>query len=302
MSGYHDHLVRAIAREHAVRVVVAFTRDLVAEGAARHGLSPAATCALGRALTSGALLATLTKGPERVTLQLSGDGPIGTITVDANDDGAVRGYAQHPASGPMLPAGRSAVAETLGRHGVVNVLRDLGLKELYQGQVALVTGEIDEDVEAYLRTSEQVPSALGCEVVLDDAGRVEAAAGILVQAMPEGDPDSVREAQHALRTGRLRDLLVGGQRDARAIAEQIYVAEPLELVGEERTIRFQCRCSQERIGDMLKLLTTVDLDEMIAEGKPAEVTCNFCNTHYRVEPSELERIRASIAGGPRQSN
>jgi molecular chaperone Hsp33 len=194
------------------------------------------------------------------------------------------------------------VAATLGRHGVVNVLRDLGLKELYQGQVSLVTGEIDEDVEAYLRTSEQMPSALGCEVLLDASGRVVVAGGILVQSLPGGDPTSVREVQHALRTGRLREILASGERSGRIIAEQIYGSGPLEIVGEERQVRFQCRCSPERIGDMLTLLSTVDLDEMIAAEKPTEVTCNFCNTHFTVDRRELERIREQVAGGPRQSN
>ncbi|HZS41298.1 MAG TPA: Hsp33 family molecular chaperone HslO [Polyangia bacterium] len=302
MQAPHDHLIRTIARESSVRVAVAVTSDLVADAARRHALSPAATCAVGRALTSGLLLATLTKGGERVTVQLVGDGPIGSITVDATDAGDVRGYAQHPTAGPPVVSGRVRVAETLGRHGVVNVLRDLGLKELYQGQVALVTGEVDEDVEAYLRSSEQVPSALGCEVLLDDAGAVRSSAGVLVQALPGGDPESVREIQHALRTGRLYDLLNAGERSARTLAEQIYVAEPLEVVGAERSVRFQCRCSPERIGDMLKLLTTVDLDEMIADDQAADVICNFCNTHYRIERAELERIRSQIAGGPRQSN
>src|SRR6185503_3485976 len=188
-----DHLVRAIVRAANVRVVCVLSTGVVKEAAERHHLSPATTCALGRALTSGLLLATLTKGNERVTVQLVGDGPVGSITVDATDEGDVRGYALHPEAGPP-PSGPSChVAETLGRDGVVNVLRDLGLKERYQGQVALTTGEVDEDIEAYLRMSEQVPSALGCEVLQDGAGQVLAAAGLLVQTLPEGDPDAVRE-------------------------------------------------------------------------------------------------------------
>jgi molecular chaperone Hsp33 len=298
---FRDHLVRAIARAADVRVAAAITTGLVIEGADRHGLSPAASCAVGRALTSGLLLATLTKGGERVTVQLVGDGPIGSITVDATD-GDVRGYAQHPKAGPDLQPGRISVAHTLGRRGVVNVLRDVGLRELYQGQVALVTGEVDEDVEAYLRSSEQVPSALGCEVVLGTDGRVVAAGGVLVQSLPGGAPDAVREMQHLLRTGGLYDLLVEGVHSAQTLAERLYAAAPLELVGEERPVRFRCRCSEERISDTLRLLTTVDLDEMIADGKPAEITCNFCNTTYRIDQAALERIRDSIAGGPRESN
>src|SRR5438874_723855 len=146
-----DHLIRAIAREHNVRVAGVITTRLVAEGAARHQLSPAATCAVGRALTSGLLLATLTKGGERVTV------------------------------------------------------------------------------------------------------------------LPDGGADSVREVQHALRTGALYDLLAGGERSAEALATRLYAAEPLEPIGAERAVRFRCRCSAQKIGDALQLLGTVDLDEMIAE-------------------------------------
>ncbi len=295
-----DHLVRAIDRERHVRVCAAVTTALVADGARRHELSAASARAVGRALTSGVLLATLTKGDERVTVQLIGDGPIGSITVDANGSGDVRGYALHPQAGADFAADRP-VADLVGRRGVVNVLRDLGLKELYQGQIALVTGEVDEDIEAYLRTSEQVPSALGCDVLLD-GNRVVAAAGILVQAMPGGDADVVREAQHALRTGLVADLLRQGVRSARMFAERAWSAGPLEFIGGERGVRFHCRCSPERIGEMLALLGTVDLDEMIAEDKPAEVVCNYCNTRYQIGRSELERIRARVAGGPRESN
>src|SRR4051812_2075892 len=111
----HDHLIRAIAREANLRIACAMTTHLVTEGATRHALSPTATCAVGRALTSGVLLATLTKGEERVTLQLVGDGPLGSITVDANGAGHVRGYALHPTAGPPLAAGRCQVSEALGR-------------------------------------------------------------------------------------------------------------------------------------------------------------------------------------------
>jgi molecular chaperone Hsp33 len=300
----HDHLIRAIARNANVRVACTVTTAVVADSARRHGLSPAATCAVGRALTSGLLLATLTKGGERVTVQLVGDGPIGSITVDATDAGHVRGYAAHPQAGPAVEAGvRCMVAQTLGRNGSVNVLRDLGLRELYQGQVTLTSGEIDEDIETYLRTSEQVPSALGCDVVLRPDGGVAAAAGVLVQSMPGGDPDSLRDVQHALRNGRLHELLTQTKwSSAAALAAQIYQTEPLEVIGEERTVRFACKCSPERIGDMLTLLTTVDLDEMIAEDKPVEITCNYCGQRFEVPRSELEKIRSQIAGGPRQSN
>lgn len=311
-----DLIVRGIDRVAGLRVVVAVTSDLVREAAERHGAEGLGACALGRALTSSLLLATLTKGGERVTLQLQGDGPIGGITADANDAGDVRGYIIHGDRARHDCAGRGRVVEVLGRNGVVNVLRDLGLKERYQGQTALTTGEVDEDVEGYLRSSEQIPSALGCDVVVE-GGRVLAAAGVLVQMMPEalgGSPEAqamiaehsdeaahaVREAQHALRIGVIWDFLRRGATSPRALAEEVY-GHPLEFL-DERALRFRCRCSMERVEDSMTLLSTVDLDEMIADEGRAEVTCNFCNEKYVVPKDRLEVIRQIIAHGPRGRN
>lgn len=297
-----DHLIRAIARGANVRVAAIMTTSLVADAARRHELAPAATVALGRGLTAGLLLATLTKGEERVTLQLTADGPLGTLTVDANGHGDVRGYVGKPQSDQPFAPGRQTLSALVGSNGVVNVLRDLGLKELYQGQTPLVSGEIDEDVEAYLRKSEQVPSALGCDVLVDEQGQVVVAAGVLVQAMPDGDPNAVQAAEEQLRSGRLYELLAAGERSLRVLAETIAGLGPLEWVGEERPVHFQCRCTPERISNVLTLLGTVDLDEMIAENKPAEVVCNYCNTRYQFGKPELERLRAEAAGRARENN
>lgn len=302
MSVSSDHLIRAIARGANVRVAAIITTSLVADAARRHELSPAATIALGRGLTAGLLLATLTKGEERVTVQLTSDGPIGTITVDANGGGDVRGYVGKPKVELDLGAGRPKLAPLVGTNGIVNVLRDLGLKELYQGQTPLVSGEIDEDVEAYLRKSEQVPSAMACDVLIDDKGQVIVAAGVLVQAMPDGDPEAVRAAEQILRSGKLYELLAAGERSSRVLAETTAGLGALEFVGEDRPVRFQCRCTPERIASVLQLLGTVDLDEMIAENKPAEVVCNYCNTRYQFGKSELERLRAEAAGRARENN
>lgn len=295
-----DLLARGILRDQNLRVCVAVTTALTQDAAARHGLAIGAACALGRSLTSGLLLATLSKSGERVTLQIVGSGPIGAVVVDASEAGQVRGYVKHPEAGATLPKGRVRLEPLLGRSGYVNVVRDLGLKENYQGQVPLITGEVDEDVESYLRTSEQVPSALGCEVVLSDDGGIAASAGILVQALPDGDAAYVREMQHALRTGALDELLSKGTVSARAIGSALVPG--LDFLGDDQPLEFRCRCAAERIIDMLRLLTIDDLDEMIAEGKPAEVTCNFCNALYQIGTPELERIREEAKTAVRERN
>jgi molecular chaperone Hsp33 len=188
----------------------------------------------------------------------------------------------------------------IGRDGVLNVVRDLGLRELYQGQVELTSGEVDEDVEGYLRRSEQVPSALSCDVVLDEKGEVVRAAGILVQALPGGDGSIVGRAVADFRSGALYQLLARSTPTARDIAMDLSPVQPIEFLAD-RPLRFQCRCSAERVRNTLRMLPPGDLDEMIAEGKPASVTCNFCNDTMSVDLDELREIR-SIVGGARASN
>jgi molecular chaperone Hsp33 len=290
-----DLLVRAIAKGDDLRIVAAVTTEAVREAVRRHELSGAASAVIGRAITSGLLLATMTKGEERVTLQWVGDGPLRSVTSDANAAGEVRAYVARPdaeAEAERGP-GRPRLGESLGKHGVLTVVRDLGMRELYQGQVSLVSGEVDEDVERYLRDSEQVPSALSCEVVLDAGGAVRRAGGILVQALPGGTSDAVTRANQRFQEGALYALLTGDEIGARALAERLSPSHPIEFLAD-RAVRFQCRCSAERIRSALRMLTRRDLDEMIEEAQPATVTCNFCNTTHIVELEELARIRDQL--------
>jgi len=291
-----DHLIRAMLPPLNVRLVAALSTDVCRTAKSRHKASPAAACALGRGLTASLLLATLSKTEERVTVQIVANGPLRGLTVDAYGDGMVRGYPLEPQAGLGISmASRQRLADLLGRSGVVNVVRDIGVRDRYQGQVALVTSEVDEDLEAYLRDSEQIPSALGCEVVMDAAGEVLMAGGVLAQSMPDSPPVTaahLRELQHALRTGALYHLLKSGPSSARALAELAAgpYAETVELI-DERPLRFHCRCDLSRIESMLLGMDTVELDGMIEEGR-AEITCNYCGRVYTLSRDDLLRLRA----------
>lgn len=295
-----DQLVRLLSVDGSFRVVACVNTSVVQEAARRHDLTGLAAVALGRALTAGQLLATLTKGDERISLQLTGDGPLRGLMVDAWANGDVRGYVHEPVLAEHEGSGRPWVASVLGRNGVVQVFRDLGLKDLYQGTGTLTVGEVDEDLETYLRVSEQIPSALGCEVLLDEAGAVIASAGVLVQAMPgtkeqEGDP--VREAQHRLRTGVLRRSLSEGARDPCFLAAQL-VADFLLRILFTGPVRFHCPCDKERVTRALITLGPVELEGMVQDLHGAEVTCHFCANRYTFGEAEvlalIQEIRAKL--------
>ena len=306
MEPRRDHIVRAFlhgpeGEGEAVRVLAGITTDVAAEAARRHHAVAGAAVALARVATSGLLLATLTKGGEKVTLQILGSGTLGGLTADANDAGDVRVYAS--SSEMLVPGGagkRVSLSRAVGRQGVVNVIRDLGMREQYRGQSPMITGEIDEDVENYLRLSEQIDSALGCEAVLAEGmGGVAASGGVLIQAMPGSEHAGlIREVQHRLRTGVLYDILAAGgeaTRDGEVMVRELL--GDLLLAGglvvlDRRPVRFFCPCSRERVDASLALLDDADLEAMIKEDGRAEVTCNFCGEVYDVPGADLEKIRA----------
>ena len=206
-----DVIVRYLAGGGTARVVVVVATELVREAARRHDATVGAAVAMGRAATAGLLLATLTKGDERVTLQILGDGPLGALTVDAKADGTARVFVKNPPVA-LFPANssRPSLGPIVGRVGVVSVVRDLGLGHDFRGQTSIVDGEIDTDVERYLSDSEQIDSALGCETIADDAGGIQIAFGILVQALPGSDGSTlVAAARGRLRAGACVELLTG---------------------------------------------------------------------------------------------
>jgi molecular chaperone Hsp33 len=296
-----DEIVRTALRGFPVRVVAATTTEVTREAVRRHQAGPAGALALGRGLTAGLLLATLTKDEERVSLQVLGDGPLGGLTVDAGSAGTARGYVRNPhvalPPASAAAAGRPSLAEVVGRAGVVNVVRDLGLRENFRGQTALASGEIDEDVERYLLDSEQIASAIACDAIVGADGTVAFAGGILLQALPGGDGAAiVAAAGEGLRTGRLAPILAARPENA----EEIILAALGDRFGEiqlldRRPVRFHCPCSRARAATSLALLGNAELSEMILEDGKAEVTCNFCRARYRFDEVELETIRRELS-------
>jgi molecular chaperone Hsp33 len=296
-----DRILRGLIESGQARVVVATATQAVREMAGRHRILGLPAIALGRGAVAGLLLATLTKDEEQVTLQVLGDGPLGGVTVDARSSGRVRGYVKRPEAvtwdAQLASATRIPLGEAIGKHGVVVVTRDLGMAQNYSGQAALQSGEIDEEVERYLNTSEQIDSLLRCETLVDGDGNVTAAAGLLVQTLPQARGAAVVEFVRDTLRGPvfstvLRNALAEGKFEPEAIARAALgqCADGMQVL-DLREVAFFCPCTRQRAEATLGMLRPADLQEMILETNEAEVTCNFCGARYRFSEVELEQLR-----------
>jgi molecular chaperone Hsp33 len=296
-----DQIMRSLIEGGQARVVVATATHAVREMVLRHKTLGVPAVALGRGALAGLLLATLTKDEEQVTLQVLGNGPLGGVTVDARSSGRVRGFVKRPGALAWDPAlasaARLSLGDAIGKQGVVNVTRDLGLAQNYSGQVALSTGEIDAEVEHYLNTSEQIDSVLHCETLVDSDGNVTAAAGLLVQTLPQAHGTAVVEfLRDTLRgpafTSVVKNALAKDNFTPEAIARAALGQCGADMqVLDLREVSFFCPCTRERAESTLGMLKPEDLKEMILETNLAEVTCNFCGQQYHFSEIEIERIR-----------
>jgi molecular chaperone Hsp33 len=273
--------------------LAAVTTALVEEALRRHGALPTAAAALGRALTGGALLGAGLKSGQRVALKFEGDGPLKKIIVEAESNGAVRGYVAEP--GVHLPSknGKLDVAGAVGRTGLLTVSKDLRLKEPYQGIVQLVSGEIAEDLAFYLAESEQVPSAVALGVYMETHGQVAAADGFLIQTLPPVREEVLEQVIARIqKLPSVTDLLRSGK-NPEAILADIYADLPYSIL-DKYSLAWQCSCSRERVERALLTLGREELIRLAADGEAATITCEFCRQEYTFKQEDLEKLGEEI--------
>ena len=288
-----DKLIRATAADNGIRAVGVITTRLTEEARRRHNLSYVATAALGRTMTAGLLLvSSMKKAESRVNIRFEGNGPLGSILVDAGLDGTVRGYVQNPeVELPPNDQGKLDVGGAVGKDGYLYVIRDVGFGYPYSSTVELISGEIGEDIANYLVTSEQTPSALLLGVFVGADG-VTAAGGLLLQVLPKAARD---ESLVALLESRLSKLsgftpLLRAGKSLNDIMDDMLGDLGLTIMPESQLVRFSCRCSFDRVLGALKMLGEAELQDMIEKDEGAEATCQFCNEVYQATESELSRI------------
>ena len=288
MSEYKDYIVRATAADHQLRAFAVTSRDIVEKAREIHNTSPVATAAIGRLLTAASMMGSMMKGEKDVlTLQIECGGPIGGITVTADSNADVKGYVNNP--NVILPPnaqGKLDVSGALGP-GFLNVIKDIGLREPYNGQTHLVSGEIAEDLTYYFATSEQVPSSVGLGVLMDKDNHVRQAGGFIIQVMPDTDDEVIDKLEARLgEVHSVTDMLDKGMTPEDILG---YVLDGMDVeILETIPTQYKCNCSVERVSKAIASIGKKDLQERIDDGEPIEVNCQFCGSHYKFDTEQLK--------------
>lgn len=290
-----DYLVRGMSMDGLVKVVAIRSTDFVERARQIHRTTPNATAAFGRALTAASMMGNMQKVENgSMTLQIKGNGPIGSIVCVSDPVGNVRGYVYN-ANVPFAEKypGKLDVGATVGTDGTLTVIRDMQMKEPYVGSVALVTGEIGDDVTAYFAQSEQTPTACALGVLVDRDQSVKVAGGYLIQLLPGATEEIIDKVEKGIqRAGAVTKMLEAGLTPEDILGQ---VCGDLGVVFMETTeVSYKCYCSRERVTAALVSLGREELTEIMNEDKAFPVECQFCDTEYSFTPDDIKTILKSI--------
>ena len=284
-----DYIVRATAANHQVRAFAATTRELVECAREHHNTSPVATASLGRLLTGGVMMGSMMKNDtDMLTINVRGNGPLEGITVTADSQGNVKGYVGNP--DVILPPkdGKLDVGGAVGI-GILQVIKDMGLKEPYVGDTILVTSEIAEDLTYYFASSEQVPSSVGLGVLMNKDNTVKCAGGFIIQMMPFAEEETIAQIEENLKNVTSVTELLDRGFTPEQLLEELLGNLGLEIT-DTMPAQFFCNCSKERVEKAVISIGKKDIQEMIDEGKEIEVKCHFCNTGYTYTVDDLKKM------------
>lgn len=290
-----DKLVRAIASNGDIRIIAAITTELVNEGVKIHECAPTAAAALGRMLTAGTLMGAMLKSEEdSLTIQISGGGEAKGVLVTAHADASVKGYIGNPKVDlPVNTQGKLDVGGVIGKNGKITIIKDMGLREPYVGQVPIYSGEIGDDLAYYFTVSEQTPSAVGLGVLVDTDLSIKAAGGFIIQMMP-----GANELTADLVTYRLQEIKSITEYIAKGMSiEEIlqFIFEDMDLkILDNMTPKYQCDCTREKVERAFMSIGEKELTEIYNENKTEELKCHFCNKGYEFTSEQIGEILKSV--------
>lgn len=286
-----DYIIRAIAADDQIRAFAATTKNMVEYARSRHNTSPVATAALGRLLTAGSMMGSMMKGDkDLLTIIVKGQGALGGITVTADSNCRVKGYVDEPMV--ILPAndkGKLDVSGAIGP-GTLKVIKDIGMREPYVGEINLISGELAEDLTYYFAVSEQVPSSVGLGVLMNRDNTVAQAGGFILQLMPDTSDEVITALEKKIANIESVTTMLSNGMTPEDILTEVLGDFGVRIM-DKRETSFSCNCSRERVEKALISVGKDELDKMIEEGQPVELNCHFCNTNYEYSIDDLKRIR-----------
>lgn len=287
-----DSLIKALAYNDEIRIYVINATDMVGEAKRVHDTWSVATAALGRTMIGATLVgATLKNEQDKLTVRLQGDGPVGSIIVDANMHGNTKAYIQNPhVSLELNESGKLDVRGAVGTEGFLTISKDQGLKTPFVGQVPIVSGEIAEDFTYYMAVSEQTPSSFGLSVLINPDESVRVAGGFMIQVLPGASDETINRLEESIQNLEQVSNILDNDTSLTNLLDHI-VGKDNYRVLEEMPVAFKCDCSKERFAGAIISLGKDEIQQMIDEDGGAEAVCHFCRSKYHYSAEELEELK-----------
>lgn len=283
-------LIRCITSDGCVTAIAVDTTDVVNRAADLHGTSAVVSAALGRLLTAASMMGSQLKGErDSLTLRIDGDGPLKGIVAVSDSAGHVKGYPVNSVVEiPLNAKGKLDVGGAIGQ-GKLYVLKDLGMREPYNGVISLVSGEIAEDITAYFAVSEQIPTVCALGVLVNPDLSVQQAGGLLIQLLPAADEATIQKVERSVKGIRPITTSMANGRTLEDIVFDALKEFDVEIL-DERTVEYRCDCSRERTEKVLRKLGREELEKLASEQETTEVCCHFCNKKYRFSASDIKNL------------
>ena len=282
--------VRCISKDGTLTVTAIDSTDIVEKMRQIHQTSPVTSAALGRLMTAASMMGAALKSEDcSVTLRIRGGGPAGTVMAVSDWQGNVRGYVQDPTVElPLNNKGKLDVSGAVGTDGELTVIKDIGMKEPYVGQVPIVSGEIAEDITSYFFTSEQIPTVCALGVLVDRDRSIKAAGGFLIQLLPTALDDTITSVERCIKDIEPVTTMLSGGKTPEEICRHVLSEFEIEVLDESEP-EYRCTCSRQRVENALIGTGIVSLEEM-AQDDNTEVCCQFCNKKYNFTSDDIKKL------------
>lgn len=286
-----DYMIRAIDKKQTFRLFMVRTTETVEEARKHHNTTPTASAAFGRTITAGLMMGYMMKNEQdKLTININGGGPIGTIMTVSDNLGHIKGYVDNPnVDLPLKANGKLDVGGAVGINGKVTVMMDIGMREPYIGSTDIVTGEIGEDIAMYYYLSEQQNSAVALGVLVDRDYSIKSSGGFIVQTLPFIEDEDLAKLENTLNNLKSVSDYFDNSDEVEKIAKELFSDFDIEIT-DKIPVEFICDCSEERMEQALMTIGKNDLKQLIEEDGKIETVCHFCNEKYLFEGEKLKSI------------